>query len=84
MKYKAVRCDICGNDIDNTATCYKFKRRDFYPIYSKMGVFKVKKVWTKLDMCETCLEDLKSFVIGNNQLRKDGQSPVVIRNSDDE
>lgn len=49
-----------------------------------MGVFKVKKVWTKLDMCETCLEDLKSFVIGNNQLRKDGQSPVVIRNTENE
>ena len=84
MKYKAVRCDICGKDIDNLATCYKFKRRDFYPIYSEFGVFNVRKSWTKLDMCETCFEDLKSFIIGNNQLRKDGQPPVVIRNTDDE
>ena len=84
VKYKAIRCDICGNDIDSKGTCYKFKRRDFYPIYSEIGVFKVKKVWTTLDMCETCLEDLKSFVIGNNQLRKDGQQPVVIRDADGE
>jgi hypothetical protein len=84
MKYKAVRCDICGKDIDSKATCYKFKRRDFYPIYSELGVFKVKKVWAKLDMCETCLADLKSFVIGNNQLRKDGQLPVIISDADDE
>lgn len=84
MKYKAVRCDICGKDIDSDGHCYKFRRRDFYPIYSKMGVFNVRKVWTKLDMCETCLEDLKSFIIGNNQLRKDGQPPVVIRNTENE
>lgn len=84
MKYKAVRCDICGKDIDSTATCYKFRRRDFYPIYCEFGVCNIKKVWAKLDMCETCFEDLKTFIIGNNQLRKDGQPPVVIRDADGE
>lgn len=84
MKYKAVRCDVCGKDIDNLATCYKFKRREFYPIYSEFGVFNVRKSWAKLDMCETCFQDLKSFIIGNNQLHKDGHQPVVIRNTDDE
>ena len=84
MKYKAVRCDICGKDIDNLSTCYKFKRREFYPIYSEFGVFNVRKSWAKLDMCETCFQDLKSFIIGNNQLRKDGQQPVVIRDTDGE
>lgn len=83
MKYKAVRCDICGNDIDSKDHYYKFKRRDIYPIYSEIGVFKIKKVWAKLDMCETCFSDLKSFVYGNNQLRKDGTNPVVIHNQDE-
>lgn len=84
MKYKAVRCDICGKDIDSYSHHYKFRHRDFYPIYSEIGVFRVNKIWTKLDMCETCFEDLKTFIIGNNQLRKDGHQLVVIRNADDE
>lgn len=81
MKYKAIRCDICGKDIPTDNRFYKFKRKDFYPVYSEIGVFRVNKVWTKLDMCETCFDDLKSFIFGNNQLRKDGQPPVVIRNT---
>lgn len=77
MKYKIIACDICGKTIptEDRQYIFKFKRSDF----DQDGKF-----WTKLDMCKTCFEDLKSFVAGNNQLRKDGLPPVVIRNTENE
>lgn len=80
MKIRGLRCDICGKDIDKGSHHYKFKRRDFVGIFSEVGFCRMKEYWSKLDMCETCFQDLESFIVGNNQLRKDGQPPVVITN----
>lgn len=76
MKYTTVLCDICGKDMSHSDQRYKFKR-----IEDDYGYGVIRR---KLDMCETCFNDLKSFVYGNNQLRKDGQPPVVIHNPENE
>ena len=68
MRYKAVKCDICGKDMTNDEHQYKFKRSEYY---------ECSKVWQKLDMCEVCYADLQTFIFGNNQLRKDGLNPIV-------
>lgn len=78
MRYKAIKCDICGKFINENMEHYKFKQRNYHFICDVIGVVKKKQVWTKLDMCEDCYQDLESFVAGNNQLRKDGQQPVLI------
>ena len=69
MRYKAVKCDICGKDMTNDEHQYKFKRSEYY---------ECSKVWQKLDMCEVCYADLQTFIIGNNQLRKDGLNPIAL------
>lgn len=85
MRFKAVVCDVCGMNMTGDVHQYKFKRSERRPIFDEWGeVCATKRAWKKLDMCETCYQDLKSFIIGNNQLRKDGQPPVVIRNADGE
>lgn len=76
MKYTTILCDICGKDMSRSDQRYKFKR-----IEDDYGYGKIRR---KLDMCETCFGDLKSFVYGNNQLRKDGQPTVVIHNPEND
>lgn len=79
MRYKIVKCDICGKDMTNDEHQYKFKRTEHRPIFDDWGeVCATRRVWKKLDMCELCYQDLKSFVAGNNQLRKDGLKLVEI------
>ena len=81
MRRRIIQCDICGRDMTTDDNQYRFKRRDIRWVWDNSGVCHTsyaKRVWNKLDMCETCYEDLKSFILGNNQLRKDGQQPVVI------
>lgn len=77
-RYRAVVCDICGKDMTNDNHQYKFKHRRTFDICAdEVGLSSTKK-WKKLDMCKNCYRDLESFIAGNNQLRKDGQSPVVV------
>lgn len=78
MRFKAIKCDICGKFINKDMGHYKFKQRNYHFICDVIGVAEKKQVWTKLDMCGDCYQDLESFVAGNNQLRKDGQQPILI------
>jgi hypothetical protein len=78
MRRRIIQCDVCGRDMTKDNHQYRFKQRDIRCTYDWDGTYIPRRVWNKLDMCETCYEDLKSFILGNNQLRKDGQSPVVV------
>lgn len=78
MRFKAVVCDVCGMNMTGDVHQYKFKRSERRPIFDEWGeVCATKRAWKKLDMCETCYQDLKSFIVGNNQLRKDGLNPIA-------
>lgn len=68
MRYKAVKCDICGKDMTNDEHQYRFKHKAY---------FGDERISRKLDMCETCYDDLETFIVGNNQLRKDGLNPIA-------
>jgi hypothetical protein len=56
---KIVTCDICGKDITDVSTKYKFKK--YHSCYSNMEEFEFTK-WTRLDMCESCFKKLCVFV----------------------
>ena len=48
MRYKAIRCDICGKDMTNDDHQYRFKHKAY---------FGDERIIRKLDMCETCYDD---------------------------
>ena len=59
MKRRIIDCDICGKDITNEDTRYKFKK--YEETYANYDDFEYKK-WNKLDMCNDCFYKFIAFV----------------------
>lgn len=57
MKRKVVTCDVCGKDITDDASRFRF--REYGKVSSFFDVYKYKE---KLDMCDECYEKLCQFV----------------------
>lgn len=57
MRYKAVKCDICGHEIINKKGMISAKRIDL-PVWR----YGWKNYFTKIDICKKCVEEIATAV----------------------
>lgn len=59
MKRKTITCDICGADMTNSITKFKFKSYDVRA-----------DGWKKCDICTSCYIALKNIIFKNKRERE--------------